>query len=25
MQEIMDKFDEHPENEADLLSWLLQK
>ena len=25
MKEIMDKFDEHPENEADLLRWLIQK
>jgi pyruvate kinase len=25
MKEIMDKFDEHPEAEADLLGWLLQK
>jgi pyruvate kinase len=25
MKEIMDKFDEHPEDEADLVGWLLQK
>jgi pyruvate kinase len=25
MKEIMDKFDEHPENEADLVRWLIQK